>query len=294
MRKNIPCVKWQGNLEFKAMMVPLWTFGSKNELLNILMITWMGLIAAALSQLSMKRANVPCFEIKRWSIPMCSCQCIIFSSMLLWQRIWMGSLVLLLLVVVKERVSTFGTLWLCVRWNHCHTRKMCGVFALTPLGTKLSLEPNQVGFVERALILKCDWFIDELVVGHVGIWDLANGDLIEHKVHDGGVYRLALSGDRIVTCDDQYDVIRLFNLCSCLVLFRFRYYFIQVPTQLRWSSRYRRWFTAILFLFMAMLFTLGAKSVSFSGTWSPIQLWRWTDILVWFWCTFAHFRLTLL
>jgi hypothetical protein len=64
---------------------------------------------------------------------------------------------------------------------------------------------------------------DSLIsLGHVGEWDLSSGDLIEHKVHDGPVFRMALSGDRIVTCDNNRGGdIRLFSLSTCLSVLLF-------------------------------------------------------------------------
>jgi hypothetical protein len=61
-------------------------------------------------------------------------------------------------------------------------------------------------------------FIDELVVGHVGEWDLSSGDLVEHKAHDDAVLCMALSGDRIITCDN-HSVVRMFKLPSSLFVF---------------------------------------------------------------------------
>jgi hypothetical protein len=89
--------------------------------------------------------------------------------------------------------------------------------ALTPAGRSCSLEPSQVGSVERALVLKCDRLIDELFVGYVGEWDLLRGDLIEHKVYDDAVYYIALSGDMIVANGDN-ECIRVFNVSTCWLL----------------------------------------------------------------------------
>ncbi len=52
-------------------------------------------------------------------------------------------------------------------------------------------------------------------MGHVGEWHLSSGDVIKHKVHDDAVYRMALSGDWIVTFDTCY-VIRVSNVVTCL------------------------------------------------------------------------------
>ncbi len=46
-------------------------------------------------------------------------------------------------------------------------------------------------------------------------WDLSSGDVIEHKVHDVAVIRMAVSGDKIVT-SDAARVIRVFNVSTCL------------------------------------------------------------------------------
>ncbi len=67
------------------------------------------------------------------------------------------------------------------------------------------------------MVLKCDGFIYELPVGHVGEWDLSSGDLIEHKVNDGPVDYMAHSGDKIVI---KRDGIRVFNVLTCLLLLR--------------------------------------------------------------------------
>ena len=66
-----------------------------------------------------------------------------------------------------------------------------------------------------SIALKSDLFISKFGAGHVCEWDLSSGDVIEHKVHDGAVVFMALSGDRIIiTCGD--NVTRLFNLSTCL------------------------------------------------------------------------------
>ncbi len=78
------------------------------------------------------------------------------------------------------------------------------------------MEPSQIGFVEGALVLKRDGLFDELDVGHVGEWDLSSGDVIEHKIHGFRVYRMALSGDMIVTSTGR--VIRVFNVSTCLLV----------------------------------------------------------------------------
>ncbi len=58
--------------------------------------------------------------------------------------------------------------------------------------------------------------IDDLVVGHVGEWDLLSGDLIEHKVHDRRVFCMALSGNMFVIGDGV--VVRVFHLSTCLLV----------------------------------------------------------------------------
>ena len=58
---------------------------------------------------------------------------------------------------------------------------------------------------------------DELIVGHVGEWDLSSGDLIEHKIHGGAVVRMAVSGDRIVTRGNE-GAIRVLNVSTCLLV----------------------------------------------------------------------------
>ncbi len=78
-----------------------------------------------------------------------------------------------------------------------------------------SLEPNQVEFASTSLI--CDSFMGELIVGYVGEWDLSSENLIEHKVHDGDVFFMALDGEMIVTCDN-HQVYRLFDISTCLLV----------------------------------------------------------------------------
>ena len=58
--------------------------------------------------------------------------------------------------------------------------------------------------------------MDKIIVGNVCEWGLSSGVLIEHKVHDGVVYRIALSGDRIVT--DSGGLIRVFDISTCLLV----------------------------------------------------------------------------
>ncbi len=53
-------------------------------------------------------------------------------------------------------------------------------------------------------------------VGDVGEWDMSSGDLKEHKVFDDAVFKIALSGDRMVTSGD--DVIRAFSVFTCLLM----------------------------------------------------------------------------
>ncbi len=66
------------------------------------------------------------------------------------------------------------------------------------------------------MVLKCDRFIDELVVGLIGEWDLSSGDLIEHQVHASEVRCMALSGERIVIC--VTGAIQVFNITTCLLM----------------------------------------------------------------------------
>jgi hypothetical protein len=40
---------------------------------------------------------------------------------------------------------------------------------------------------------------------------------MEHKVHDGEVRCMAVSGDRIVTCEDE-GAIRVLNVYTCLLV----------------------------------------------------------------------------
>ena len=54
------------------------------------------------------------------------------------------------------------------------------------------------------------------MLGHVCEWDLSSGDLIEHKVQDNEVYKMALSGDRIVIVSG--GVIRVFNVSTCMLV----------------------------------------------------------------------------
>ena len=67
--------------------------------------------------------------------------------------------------------------------------------------------------------MRQDLFIDEILVGHVGAWDLSSGDLIEHKIHGCAVLLMALSGDRIVISFWNH-VIRVFNCSTCLLMSR--------------------------------------------------------------------------
>ena len=60
--------------------------------------------------------------------------------------------------------------------------------------------------------------IKEPVVGYVSEWEQSSGGLREHKVHDGAVWFMALSGDMIASCDFHDEVIRLFNVSSCLLV----------------------------------------------------------------------------
>jgi hypothetical protein len=75
-----------------------------------------------------------------------------------------------------------------------------------------------VGFVEGALVLKCEVF-----VGHIGEWNLSGGDVMEHKVHDGALWYMALSGERIVTCDEDF-VILVLKVLTCLLVLQSCYY----------------------------------------------------------------------
>ncbi len=56
-------------------------------------------------------------------------------------------------------------------------------------------------------------------VGNVGEWNLSNGDLIEHKVHDCAVCFIALIGDMIVACDGSSS-LQVFSLpaSACLLV----------------------------------------------------------------------------
>ncbi len=47
---------------------------------------------------------------------------------------------------------------------------------------------------------------------------------MEHKVHDRRVYRMAVSGDRIVTCDGDYGVARVSSMPTCLLVLLECYY----------------------------------------------------------------------
>jgi hypothetical protein len=76
------------------------------------------------------------------------------------------------------------------------------------------LAPYQVGFVESAIIGFESLTIR--AVGYVGEWDLSKGDLIEHKIHDRAVDRMALSVDMIVTCNAH--AILVFNISNCLLV----------------------------------------------------------------------------
>ncbi len=74
------------------------------------------------------------------------------------------------------------------------------------------MEPSQVGaldFMGSPLSYK-------IFIGYIGEWDLSNGDLVDHSFHDGEVFRIALSGDKIVTCD--FYAIRVFDISLCLLV----------------------------------------------------------------------------
>ena len=62
----------------------------------------------------------------------------------------------------------------------------------------------------------CGRSIDELAVGHVGEWDLSNGDLKEHKVFDAPVWRMVLSGDMMVVRGGVIN--RVFSIATCLLM----------------------------------------------------------------------------
>ena len=94
---------------------------------------------------------------------------------------------------------------------------MLTVYALTPPGPSCSLEPNQVRFVELALVVKWAQLIDKFVAGHVGELDLLSGDVMEHKVQNRAIMYMALSGDMIVFCDRD-DCIRVINNSTCLLM----------------------------------------------------------------------------
>ncbi len=97
---------------------------------------------------------------------------------------------------------------------------MCGVFALIPVGPSCYLGPLQVEFVSLSL----DIFDNALFSGHIGEWDLSSGDLVETKMHDRWVYRMALKGDLLATSDGQ-RVLRAFNIPSCLLVILSQYSF---------------------------------------------------------------------
>ena len=80
------------------------------------------------------------------------------------------------------------------------------------------------------MVLKCEQFVDEFVVGHVGQWDLSSGDLIKHNVSVNAVSFIALSGEMIVIADN-FDTIRVFIVSTCL-LFCLKYV---VSDELRYS-----------------------------------------------------------
>ncbi len=60
--------------------------------------------------------------------------------------------------------------------------------------------------------------IQDILLGYACEWDLSSADLTEHKVHDGAVVNMAVSGDRIVTHDYANDVIRVFTSSTCLLV----------------------------------------------------------------------------
>jgi hypothetical protein len=89
---------------------------------------------------------------------------------------------------------------------------MSTVSASAPTGPSYSLELIQVGSVE---LVWTDF--DEIAVGYIGELVLSSGDLMEHKVYDGGVNCIALDGDLILICAGS--VIQMLNLSTCSFLY---------------------------------------------------------------------------
>ena len=79
-----------------------------------------------------------------------------------------------------------------------------------------SLEPSQVEFIAGRLNFMGDSLFYKHFVGYIGEWDLSSGVLVDHNFHDGEVFRMSLSGDKIVTCNK--NAIRVFNISSCLLV----------------------------------------------------------------------------
>ncbi len=76
------------------------------------------------------------------------------------------------------------------------------------------------------MYLNCDRFIDVLVVGYVGEWDLSTGDLIEHKISDSAVSLVAISGGKIVTYAGAD--IRVLDVSTCLLVFPESFFFYEL------------------------------------------------------------------
>ncbi len=53
---------------------------------------------------------------------------------------------------------------------------------------------------------------------------------MKHKINDGLVSRMAISGNKIVTCDDFSKVIRVFNHSTCLLVVSYCFYMISYDT----------------------------------------------------------------
>jgi hypothetical protein len=98
-----------------------------------------------------------------------------------------------------------------------------------------------------------------------------SGDLIEHKIHDGSLFRMALSGDKIIISNG--GVIQVFNVSTCSFLFSLNafFYFFFMVIQLIGLNNSQSLLTACHSHSKAILCTLGSSRASFNGTWSPIQ-----------------------
>jgi hypothetical protein len=76
------------------------------------------------------------------------------------------------------------------------------------------------------IVFKWNLFISEdIFLGNACEWDISSGNLIDRKVPDGAIFNIDISGDKMVTHDYANNVIRVFNLSTCLLVLRRWYCF---------------------------------------------------------------------